>query len=61
MLKICFLLCAIDIFSKYGWIVPLEGKKGTNPLLMLIEDAFQKILESNRRPSKICVDKESEF
>ena len=22
-----FLLCAIDIFSKYGWIVPLKDKK----------------------------------
>ena len=59
--KTCFLLCVIDIFSKYAWIVPLEGKKGTNPLLMLITDAFQKILESNRRPSRIWVDKESEF
>ena len=23
-----FLLCAFDIFSKYGWVVPLEYKKG---------------------------------
>ena len=23
-----FLLCVIDIFSKYAWVVPLKGKKG---------------------------------
>ena len=24
-----FLLCVIDIFSKYAWVVPLKDKKGT--------------------------------
>ena len=52
-----FLLCVIDIFSKYAWVVPLKDKKGVS-----IVDAFQKILkESNRKPNKIWVDKESEF
>ena len=23
-----FLLCVIDIFSKYAWVIPLKGKKG---------------------------------
>ena len=23
-----FLLCVIDIFSKYAWVVPLKDKKG---------------------------------
>ena len=32
-----FLLCAIDIFSKYAWIVPLKDEKG-----IAITDAFQK-------------------
>ena len=46
-----------DIFSKYAWIVPLKDKKGVS-----IVDAFQKILDdSNRKPSKIWVDKGSEF
>ena len=35
-----FLLCVIDIFSKYAWVVPLKDKKG-----ITITNAFQKILE----------------
>ena len=52
-----FLLCAIDIFSKYAWVVPLKDKKGVS-----IVDAFQKILDdSNKKPNKIWVDKGSGF
>ena len=52
-----FLLCVIDIFSKYAWVVPLKDKKGVS-----IVNAFQKILkESNRKRNKIWVDKGSEF
>ena len=44
-----FLLCVIDIFSKYAWVVPLKDKKG-----ITIINPFQKILkESNRKPNKI--------
>ena len=25
--RICFLLCFIDIFSKYTWVIPLKDKK----------------------------------
>ena len=46
-----FLLCVIDIFSKYAWVVPLNDKKGIS-----IVNAFQKILkESKRKPNKIWV------
>ena len=52
-----FLLCVIDIFSKYACAVPLGDKKGIG-----IVDAFQKMLkESNRKPNKMWVDKGSEF
>ena len=45
------------LFSKYAWVVPIKNKKGIS-----IVDAFQKILkESNRKSSKIWVDKGSEF
>ena len=52
-----FLLCVIDIFSKYAWVVPLKDKKGVS-----IVNAFQKILDdSKRKPNRIWVDKGSEF
>ena len=52
-----FLLCVIDIFSKYARVVPLKDKKGIS-----IVKAFQIILkQSNRKPNKIWVDKGSEF
>ena len=52
-----FLLCVIDIFSKYAWVVPLKDKKGVS-----IVKAFQIILKkSNRKPNKIWVDKGSKF
>ena len=52
-----FLLCVVDIYSKYAWVIPLKDKKG-----ITITNAFQKILkESNRKPSKIWLDKGSEF
>ena len=52
-----FLLCVIDIFSKYTWVVPLKDKKGVS-----IVAAFQSIYkQSNRKPNKIWVDKGSEF
>ena len=54
---ITFLLCVIDLFSKYAWVVPLKDKKGIS-----VVTAFQSILkQSNRKPNKIWVDKGSEF
>ena len=51
------LLCGIDIFSKYAWVILLKDERGTT-----ITNAFQKILdESNRKPNKIWVDEGSEF
>ena len=32
-----FLLCVIDLSSKYAWVVPLKDKKGVNVLLMLFK------------------------
>ena len=52
-----YLLCAIDLFSKYAWIVPIKDKKGSS-----IVNAFKKILSDlNRKPNKISVDQGSEF
>ena len=60
-----FLLCVIEIYNKYAWVIPLKDKKGTT-----ITNDFQKNLkESNsheakfkgRKPNKIWADKGSEF
>ena len=52
-----FLLCVINIFSKYAWVVPLKDKK-----VISIVNVFQKILyKSGRKPNKIWVDKGIEF
>ena len=36
-----YLICAIDLFGKYAFVVPLKDKKGTT-----IVNAFQSILDS---------------
>ena len=42
-----YLLCAVDFFGKYAWVVPLKDKRGTS-----IINGFQKII-SKRNPNKI--------
>ena len=43
-----YLLCAIDLFSKYAWVIPIKDKKGTS-----IVNAFKKIIsEKNEAESK---------
>ena len=52
-----YLLCAIDLFSKYAWVIPIKDKEGTS-----IVNAFKKIIsEGQRKPNKIWVDQGSEF
>ena len=52
-----YLLCAIDLYSKYAFVIPLKDKKGTS-----IVNAFNKIIkQSNRKPNKIWVDQGGEL
>ena len=52
-----YLLCAIDLFSKYAWVIPIKDKKGTS-----IVNAFKKIVsKGQRKPNKIWVDQGGEF
>ena len=47
-----YLLCVIDLYSKYEFVIPLRDKKGIS-----IVNAFNKIIkQSNRKPNKIWVD-----
>ena len=44
-----FLLCVIDIFSKYTWVVNLKNKKD-----ITITDIFQKVLDKfGGKPKKM--------
>ena len=52
-----YLLCAIDLYSKYAFVIPLKNKKRIN-----IVNAFNEIIkQSNRKPNKIWVDQGGEF
>ena len=50
-----YLLMVIDVFSKYGWIVPLKSKTGVD-----VANALSKIFDE-RRCMKMWVDKGKEF
>ena len=55
--SIKYLLCAIDLFSKHAFVIPLKYKKGIS-----IVNAFNKIIkQSNRKPNKIWVDQGGEL
>ena len=52
-----YLLCTIDLYSKYAFVIPLKDKKGIS-----IVNAFNKLIkQSNRKPNKIWVDQGGEF
>ena len=52
-----YLLCTIDLYSTYAFVVPLKDKKGIS-----IVNAFNKVIkQSERKPNKIWVDKGGEF
>ena len=51
-----YLLTVIDVFSKYGWIVPLKDKTGKS-----VMNALKQIFASGRSPNKIWVDRGLEF
>ena len=52
-----YLLCVIDVFSKYVWVKPLKDKKGNTVL-----NAFIEIVNrSNRKANKLWTDQGIEF
>ena len=50
-----YLLAVIDVFSKYGWLIPLKDKTGKSVALAL------KTIFKERKPEKMWVDKGKEF
>ena len=52
-----YLLCVIDLFSRYPWVVGLKDNNRAS-----IVNGFQSIFKkSNRKPNKIRIDHGSEF
>jgi hypothetical protein len=52
-----YILCVIDVFSKFAWCVPLKSKSAST-VLQSVKDI---VLKSHRSPQKIWVDRGSEF
>ena len=52
---VTFLLLVIDIFSKYGWVIPLKNKEGKT-----VAEALKTIFKE-RKPEKLWTDKGKEF
>ena len=52
---VTFLLLVIDIFNKYGWIIPLKNKKGKT-----VAEALKTIFKE-RKPEKLWTNKGNEF
>ena len=48
-----YLLAVIDIFSKYGWLVPLKDKSGIS-----VSKAFETIIEQKTKPERFGLIKE---
>ena len=52
-----YIITVIDVFSKYGWIVPLKAKTGKEVAM-----AFQKLVTTaNAPPSRLWTDRGTEF
>ena len=51
-----YLLMVLDVFSKYGRIVPLKDKK-SEPVM----NAFKTIFKEGRKPKCLWVDKGKEY
>ena len=50
--KYRFLLCIIDVFSKYAWVVPIKDKTGK-----ILVHAVKSVLKSGRKPKSLQTDK----
>ena len=52
-----YLLCVIDIFTKYAWVKPLADKKAKTAL----DGFFGIVNESKRKPNKLEADQRKQF
>ena len=52
-----YLLCDIDVFTKYAWVKSLKDKTGK----IILNTFIEIVNESNRKSNKLWVDQGSEF
>ena len=55
--NIKYLLCVIDVFTKYAWVKPLNDKKGKTVLNAFIE----MVSEFNCKQNKLRIDQGREI
>ena len=48
-------MCAVHLFSKYAWVVPLKDKRKISTV-----NALQKIISKGHKPNKSWVDQGGE-
>ena len=51
-----YFLMVLDLFSKYGWVVPLKNKKGETDA-----KAFKTIFKEGRKPQYLWTDKGKKY
>ena len=51
-----YILMIIDVFSKYGWAIPLKTKTGAE-----VAEAFASLWEKQNSPKRLWTDKGKEF
>ena len=52
-----YLLCVIDVFTKYAWVKPLIDKEDK----IILNTSVEIVNESNHKPTKLWVDQGREF
>ena len=51
-----YLLCVVDVFTKYAWVKPLKDKNGK----AVLNDFMEIVNRFNRKPNKLSVDQRRE-
>ena len=57
-------MCAVELFSKYVWIIPMKDEQGTsiaNTFKKIISEGSEAESKGRRKPNKIWVDEGREF
>ena len=55
--NIKYLLCVINIFTKYAWVTSLKDKKDKN----ILNTFIKMVNESDRKPNNLWADQGREF